>query len=175
MRQSTYVAGIAAIALLVGACGKDGDSSDDGPNPFAGFESAQYEELAHWLCHPDLPEVDNVCHRNLDATVVHPDGSTEIREHVRPENPEVDCHRNLCQPSRRGRGKSAPELSLGQRTFINTSTHGDDCSLIMLVRASNPWAGRQPEAADLSGVVGGNKTCPDGPNSDTNGLGACVP
>jgi hypothetical protein len=90
MSRRTCIAGIAAIALLVSACGDD-DSSADAPNPFAGYQSEQYENLAHWLCHPDLPEADDVCDQDLSATVVYPDGSTEIQEHERPENPEVDC------------------------------------------------------------------------------------
>jgi hypothetical protein len=45
-------------------------------NPFEGYTSAQYDETDNWLCRPDIEGDENVCNRDLSATIVFPDGST---------------------------------------------------------------------------------------------------
>ena len=80
---------LVGLSLLAAACG--GSSSSTAPNPFAGFTSAQYENVANWVCHPSLPEAEDICRQNLDATVVFPDGTTEVEVHERPTDPEFDC------------------------------------------------------------------------------------
>ena len=80
---------LGSFLVLVAACG-DSDAPSD-PNPFAGFESAQYENVANWVCHPDLPEAEDTCRQNLDATVVFADGTTEVETHQRAEDPGFDC------------------------------------------------------------------------------------
>jgi len=78
-RQKTRL--LCAVFLL-GACG-DAETSDD--------YSAIYADLSHWLCHPDQSMESDECRRNLDATVVWPDGTTEVEPHVAAAEPSVDC------------------------------------------------------------------------------------
>jgi hypothetical protein len=93
----------AAVALLVaGACsGSDGDEPTAGggaggaggdaalPPGYAGHRSELYADDANWLCRPG--EADDACSRPLDATVVHPDGTTEVQRHQPAADPPVDC------------------------------------------------------------------------------------
>ena len=69
-------------ALLIAGCGNDGGGS---------FVSETYSNLEHWLCHPSKADVDNVCARDLDATVVNADGSTSAKPFVEAADPEIDC------------------------------------------------------------------------------------
>jgi hypothetical protein len=86
-----------------GSGGSDGASTDDtatggtttsGPpaaDPYDGHQSETYADLAVWMCHPDLPDADNVCLRDLDATAIAADGTTEVQPHTVAEDPAIDC------------------------------------------------------------------------------------
>ena len=99
-----------ALAVLVGACSGDdgGGTGDDGgdttetteadeadeaavelPADYEGYESTVYADDARWLCKPAL--ADGVCQRDLDATAVHADGTTELQAHEVAVDPPVDC------------------------------------------------------------------------------------
>ncbi len=65
------------------------DAASELPEGYEGFTSDQYADDANWLCKPGI--VDDVCSRDLDATAVAPDGSTEVVEHVVAEDPPIDC------------------------------------------------------------------------------------
>ncbi len=93
MRTHKAFLALSLIALTAGlvACGSD---DDDGGNPVAQqpygpFVSDQYANGRNWLCHPLADR--NYCDEDLSATVVYPDGSTEIEAHVKAENPAIDC------------------------------------------------------------------------------------
>lgn len=80
------------LVLLVACSNGSNNSVNPGPgNPFQGFSSALYGDSGNWLCHPDLDDEDNVCAKNLDATRVFADGSTEIEPFTRAADPQVDC------------------------------------------------------------------------------------
>lgn len=69
-----------------------GDSAGDPselPEGYEGHRSELYAGDANWLCKPDL--ADDVCDRDLDATVVHADGTTEVEAHEPAADPPVDC------------------------------------------------------------------------------------
>lgn len=53
------------------------------------FVSETYADAAHWLCRPDM--ADDPCETDLDVTVVHPDGTTEVEPHVVAEDAPFDC------------------------------------------------------------------------------------
>jgi hypothetical protein len=72
-----------------GTTGDEADEAAELPEGYEGFTSDQYADDAHWLCKPGI--ADDVCSRDLDATAVAPDGSTEVVEHVVAEDPAVDC------------------------------------------------------------------------------------
>lgn len=77
---------------LLTACGSSDDDDAAGEvNPFADYDSEQYRNNANWLCHPGLAEADNRCATNLDATIVYPDGSTELEAFVPLLDAPVDC------------------------------------------------------------------------------------
>jgi hypothetical protein len=101
--------GLALVAaVLVAACSSGDDSDDAGtdtdgetagadeptaagelPEGYDGYASETYADDAHWLCKPGI--ADDVCSRNLDATAVAADGSTEVQPHDAAEHPPVDC------------------------------------------------------------------------------------
>jgi hypothetical protein len=82
---------LAVITVGTALCASLGCGSDD-DSPFAGYESEQYANLAHWMCHPGLDATEDVCaSADLDATEVHPDGSTTLLTHTQAAAPEVDC------------------------------------------------------------------------------------
>src|ERR1700730_18449476 len=56
--------------------------------PDAGYQSALYADRAHWLCRPD---VDDVCKRDLDSTIVRSDGSTSVQRWRPARRPKIDC------------------------------------------------------------------------------------
>jgi Protein of unknown function (DUF3089) len=97
-----------ALALTVAAAGaacSSGDGGDaiagtrDGPsvgNPdaplpegYADYLSSNYVDEAKWLCRPG--RANDVCSRNLDATAVAADGSTEVVPHEAAADPPIDC------------------------------------------------------------------------------------
>lgn len=60
------------------------------PSTSTAFTSPVYADPAHWLCHPEV--ADDACDRtDLDVTVVHPDGSTAVREVTPATDPPIDC------------------------------------------------------------------------------------
>lgn len=109
MRAHTILTRLAAAALalaLVGACSSGDDDAGDAdaggsgdaggaatdvalPEGYEGYVTESYADDAHWLCKPGI--ADDVCSRDLDATAVAADGSTEVIEHVPADDPPVDC------------------------------------------------------------------------------------
>ena len=71
----------------VGAAGDDAGGAEV-ETPYPGYQSEVYADDAHWLCKPGR---DDVCARDLDATVVNADGSTEVEQLEPAEDPPVDC------------------------------------------------------------------------------------
>lgn len=103
IRSALALATAFSLALVASACGDDGDedaetpsgeetppdSAEDAAPFFGGHESETYSDDGNWLCKPGI--ADNVCDQNLDTTVVHADGTTEVQPHEPAENPPVDC------------------------------------------------------------------------------------
>lgn len=73
----------------VGAGGEGG--SRGVVEPYAGYRSEIYQSLDPWLCHPDQEAADNVCFRDLSATVVAADGTATLEPHEPAADPSVDC------------------------------------------------------------------------------------
>ncbi len=91
-----------AAASLLAACGGGGSKTSASSSTAATSTSASaatssttspaddiYADPANWLCRPD--NSDDACHRDLDATVIHADGSTEAQPFERAADPKVDC------------------------------------------------------------------------------------
>jgi len=78
-------------ALLIAGCGLDGGAATGTGGTGGSFVSETYSNLEHWLCHPSQADADNVCVRDLDATVVNADGSTSAEPFVEAADPEIDC------------------------------------------------------------------------------------
>jgi hypothetical protein len=103
MRARPTAAAVLALALAAAACSGDDDSggSDDAedtttdteaaalPEGYEGYTSELYADDANWLCKPGI--ADDVCARDLDATSVAADGSTEVVPHEVAEDPAIDC------------------------------------------------------------------------------------
>lgn len=51
--------------------------------------SLDYSNPGMWACRPDM--APNICHDNLDATLIKSDGSREVVAHPRATTPEFDC------------------------------------------------------------------------------------
>lgn len=95
---------VVAVGLVAVACSGDDDGGEDAdaenaappeaaevelPETYVDYESEVYADDARWLCKPGLP--DDVCARDLDATAVFADGSTEVQPHEVAEDPPIDC------------------------------------------------------------------------------------
>jgi hypothetical protein len=100
---------LARIALTLsvvaaGCTGGDGDDDEAGagsgedtatteaaelPRGYDGYTSDIYADDANWMCKPGL--ADDVCSRDLDATAVAADGTTEVVAHEVAEEPAIDC------------------------------------------------------------------------------------
>lgn len=88
MNKITHWLFILLMLPLLFACnGNDDDSSPSYPN----FSSAIYAGDSNWLCHPKLTDDEDVCRSNLDATIVYPDGSSEVESHSATASPAIDC------------------------------------------------------------------------------------
>ena len=91
-------AGLLALAIGMGlvatpAVARESDDPAHGREaeagaPYAGYQSALYADRAHWLCRPD---VDDVCKRDLDSTIVRSDGSTSVQRWRPARRPKIDC------------------------------------------------------------------------------------
>ncbi len=101
---------VLSLALFAAACG--GDEASESPSTtdrpptrtdvtgtsapssepvaYAGYRSEQYADGRNWLCHPDDAD-ENVCLRDLTATAVHADGTTEVLPHEPASDPPIDC------------------------------------------------------------------------------------
>jgi hypothetical protein len=102
-RRAGYVLAAGALAVSAGACSSGDDEGGSGagtgddataadvalPAGYEGHTSEIYADDAHWLCKPGI--ADDVCSRDLDATAVAADGTTEVAEHEVAEDPPVDC------------------------------------------------------------------------------------
>ncbi len=80
------IAALLGLGLFAAACG--GDSEDPRVRPYPGYTSETYSNLGAWLCRP---EAQDVCEDNLDATVIHADGSIEVEPFLPAEDPSIDC------------------------------------------------------------------------------------
>jgi hypothetical protein len=93
---------ITICAVVAASCSSGDDTGAEGegdgaapseavelPDAYEGYESELYADGANWLCRPDI--TDDVCHRDLDATVVQADGATEVVPHEPAADPPVDC------------------------------------------------------------------------------------
>jgi hypothetical protein len=67
----------------------EADGVDELPAGYADHQSEVDADDAHWLCKPGI--ADDVCARDLDATVVLADGTTEVERHRGADDPPVDC------------------------------------------------------------------------------------
>lgn len=94
--------GIAAVPLLLSACGGDssntgsagtrvGASSANTTNPFPNYQSTLYTGTSNWLCHPDLFGRSNVCNGNFDSTAVASDATATRLSYTPAAAPQVDC------------------------------------------------------------------------------------
>jgi hypothetical protein len=123
-----------AAALLVGcavvmaSCSSGGSGGGDGaesgpdaestqlPEGYEGYRSDLYADDGNWLCKPGLS--DDVCHRDLDATVVNADGTTEVEEHEPADDPPVDCF--YVYPTTSGDSGPNSDLEPGESEEIST-------------------------------------------------------
>jgi hypothetical protein len=53
------------------------------------YSAPDYSNPDYWLCRPDI--AGDACDVELAATIVHPDGSTELEPFESAENPAYDC------------------------------------------------------------------------------------
>lgn len=106
MRARRLAMSVAAMLALAVACsgGDDGGGRPGGaagagrattgtaalPAGYEGYTSKVYADDDNWLCKPGK-DGDLCLGEDLDATAVHPDGSTEVVPHEVAEEPAVDC------------------------------------------------------------------------------------
>jgi hypothetical protein len=78
---SVLIAGCAPAALTI--------IPSDVRSPYTGYSSEKYRNDAMWACRPDLS--GDMCHGDLSATEIHPDGKRTRLEHQPAADPKVDC------------------------------------------------------------------------------------
>jgi hypothetical protein len=107
-RRLTVIGLAVTLGVLGASCSSEDDAPDAGaesaadetsgggdetevelPESYEGYTSENYADDAHWLCKPGI--ADDVCSRDLDATAVFADGTTEVIEHQVADDPSVDC------------------------------------------------------------------------------------
>jgi hypothetical protein len=93
LRLAFLTLSIAALGCgSSGTSGTGGSGGTRGPDqPYAGYQSEIYQSLDPWLCHPDQDDADNVCLRDLSATVVVADGRATNEPHTPAADPAIDC------------------------------------------------------------------------------------
>lgn len=80
------------LGLLVISCDGDIDSKNaDEVNPYAGYESMQYDGPENWLCRPDIQGEDNACEGDTSSTIVFTDGTTQFEGSIPVEDQPVNC------------------------------------------------------------------------------------
>lgn len=137
--------------FLAAGCGNDGGLGSGG-----GFESETYANLDHWLCHPSKDDADNVCVRDLDATVVNADGSTSEEPFAEATEPAIDCFYVYPTASFDASGNS--DLSPGNEEIFTVRNQAARYS-----RACRVFAPvyRQVTLQVLLGLVSGDEVEPD--------------
>ncbi|MCX7619819.1 MAG: DUF3089 domain-containing protein [Acidimicrobiales bacterium] len=76
-------------AVTTGTTGTTPQPGSRSPASTSGYRSDVYADPEHWLCRPEL--TDDICHSNLDATVVEANGSIAVERHQRSTDPSIDC------------------------------------------------------------------------------------
>jgi hypothetical protein len=135
-RPRRLAAALAAALVVAAACSSDdggGEGAGGGdeaaadttapaadvelPAAYEGYESELYADDANWLCKPGID--DDVCARDLDATAVSADGSTEVLAHEPAEDPAVDCF--YVYPTTSGDEGPNSDLEAGESEEIFTA------------------------------------------------------
>jgi hypothetical protein len=92
LRQSATVL---LVSLLLTACDGSNNSSNNNAatelNPYADYSSELYDGTENWLCRPDIQDENNVCMRDISATIVFADGTTQLEENPIAQGQGVDC------------------------------------------------------------------------------------
>jgi len=79
---------VVLVALLAACAGGDDDDASTTTTTTATTTTTEAPGTVTWLCRPD---VDDVCERDMDATVVEPDGTTRVEPFVPAEDAPIDC------------------------------------------------------------------------------------
>ncbi len=75
-----------AFLPIVLACGSTAPAEPDDE-----YVSELYQDLAHWLCHPEQLGDDDRCSAPLDTSLVAADGTVTVETHQPAAAPAVDC------------------------------------------------------------------------------------
>lgn len=110
--------------------GDPGKVSDAGKAPDSGATGdaggPDYADPARWLCLPGA--ANDLCHGDLDATVVYADGTTEIEPHVFAKDPPLDCFYVYPTVSTDPSGNS--DLLPGKEEISVTKNQAPSCVLL---------------------------------------------
>lgn len=87
---------VVCFLFTLAACDDGSDSKSKGDsttdlNPYEGYVSEQYRGAENWLCRPDLEAEANICARDVSATIVFADGTTQIEGNFSTVEQPVDC------------------------------------------------------------------------------------
>jgi hypothetical protein len=166
-----------ASGLVAAACGSGDDADDDTepaaedqretvegeadtktaevvlPPSYEGYESEQYGNDANWLCKPGIAR--DVCGRDLDATAVFADGTTEVQPHEPADDPAVDCFYVYPTVSSDQGANSDLRAAEGEEIF---AVRNQAARLTGACRVFAPVYRQIP----LSGIGGGGDDAPEG-------------
>jgi len=154
------------ILAIVAGCASDSDDGDTAdptgaptsavaplPEEYTNSSSELYTDDASWLCRPE--KADDVCARDLDATVVHTDGSVEIERHEPAVDPAVDCFYVYPTVSTDPGPNTDMEPAEAEEVFV---TYNQAARLTATCRVFAPVYRQLP----LSAIGGGDTDAPSG-------------
>lgn len=100
-------------------------------NPYADYESINYEGLDNWLCHPDQADADNFCHTNLDTLSVEATGISELLPFRAGEDRGIDCFYVYPTASADPSANSdfQPDLQEIEVTQLQAARYGEVCEV----------------------------------------------
>jgi len=164
--------GALAVTLIsLAACSSSGSDSATGTTPgkattttapaasgpldrYAGYETVNYDDPAHWVCRPDT---DDICDSDLDATVVEADGTLTVEPFEPAADAPIDCFYVY------------PTISQDEGTYSDWDASDDEEGYVTLNQAARLQSQcrlyapvyRQTTLGGLSSLIGGGEPAPE--------------
>lgn len=121
---------------------------------YGDYQSKNYAEPSHWVCRPET--TDDVCHGDLDASVITADGTVTVEKFERATDPPIDCFYMYPTISRDPTPFSDWDASADEEGYVTlqqAARLGSQCRVFAPVY-------RQRTLAGLAGALNGTAGAP---------------